>query len=482
MLGDMTMFITCTFIYIISLIAEILIKNFLSSISLKFGNKIKVDFMEKSTEYIINQKSHKFSRGQANTILSKEINLLENYIFNLPITILSTIVLIAMSVFALINYINYYSIIIVILCIISTLFRYRFSETLKKGNLSFYNAVISLESKRVEFLDYFKVARLIHAGSFLSERICSGYSDYFLKEYAFFKSKQRINVFSNLNDQALSLGVLIVTGVLVITNNITIGVMIGINKFSSQIFSAVSQLLSSINNVYMNKCELDDIIEIISSHPTEKENINCSCDKIEIKELYFKYSDNFFIFNNVNQVFKKGQINYIVRASGVGKTTLFKLLVGELQPVQGKIISSIDNIYMMPQESIIFCDTIKSNITLGMKFDEKKLISVCKACQIYDDVAHMTCKFDTVISDKAGNISDGQKQRICLARALYLDKPILILDEPTSNIDNNNSRKILSFLHGYAKQHLVIIISHSNYLITDASKKYVIKNLNIVEE
>ena len=133
-------------------------------------------------------------------------------------------------------------------------------------------------------------------------------------------------------------------------------------------------------------------------------------------------------------------------------------------------------ISQVTQEPILFNDTIKNNIVLGKQYDSQKLDSICKCCCIYNDIKNLDDGYDTVISEKGGNFSGGQKSRLCLARALYQDKPILIIDEVTSGLDLDTETKLRDNLIKEISNKIIIFITHSSNFIAPGSKTYTISN------
>jgi ABC-type multidrug transport system fused ATPase/permease subunit len=180
------------------------------------------------------------------------------------------------------------------------------------------------------------------------------------------------------------------------------------------------------------------------------------------------------ILRGINLYIPPGRITGISGKSGSGKSTLASLLLRMHRPASGSIfINSIDIndiekksltglISIASQESEIFSASITENIILGEKFDEEKLNEICEHIGIMKFAATYPEGMNTMVMERGCNLSGGQKQRIAIARALYRNTPVLILDEATVSIDETSEQKIMQTIEWYkTKGNTVIIIAHS---------------------
>jgi ATP-binding cassette subfamily B protein len=179
---------------------------------------------------------------------------------------------------------------------------------------------------------------------------------------------------------------------------------------------------------------------------------------------------------------------------GSGKTSLISLLLRLYDYQEGKILlDGIDiremnisdlrnNIAYVPQDTFLFSDTIRENITFGNRTAlEEDIMRVARTSQIYDEITQFPAGFDTVIGERGVTLSGGQKQRIALARALLLDRPILILDDAVSAVDAETEKKILAALREEITRRTSIVISHRLFAIQDAAKIIVVDQGRIAE-
>jgi ATP-binding cassette subfamily B protein len=190
---------------------------------------------------------------------------------------------------------------------------------------------------------------------------------------------------------------------------------------------------------------------------------------IEIKNLYFSYGDE-KILENCTLSFPRNKLTVITGESGSGKSTLFKLLLGLYTQNDGFISfdegTSIDAttrkmFAFVPQGNMILSGTIKDNITLCNNISEEEIIKAAKTAQIYDFIESLPDGFNTEISENGAGLSEGQIQRIAIARALLTDAPILLLDESTSALDEQLEEALLSALKSMTNK-TVIFITHRN--------------------
>ena len=199
-------------------------------------------------------------------------------------------------------------------------------------------------------------------------------------------------------------------------------------------------------------------------------------DDIEIKNLSFKYEDsNKFILNNLNYTFKKGNLNCILGSSGSGKSTLVNIITGFFQPNSGEVTSNNfsifsnlklwrSNIGYISQESTILNMSIRENIALGVKkeeINEARVKEVIKLSNLDKFIKELNFGLDTICGEKGNNISGGQKQRLSIARALYFNPKILILDETTNSLDENTEKEIIQELIALKNYINIIMITHN---------------------
>ena len=247
-----------------------------------------------------------------------------------------------------------------------------------------------------------------------------------------------------------------------------------------KLLPAFVQLVSSRQGLLQSFYSACKIYKVLKEPMNiEKETISTNKQisikkKISVKNLTFGYSKSNNIIQNLNISIKSNKITGLVGESGSGKTTFINLLAGLLNPSRGKI--EIDNfdikdrieiwhnsIGYVPQDVFLISGKIKNNIAFGIhenKINKKKIRRLLTICKLDEFVKKKREGLDFYISEKSVNISGGQKQRIGIARALYKNPKLLILDEATSGIDQESEALILKNLKKEYKDLTIILITH----------------------
>lgn len=217
---------------------------------------------------------------------------------------------------------------------------------------------------------------------------------------------------------------------------------------------------------------------------------------ISLKNVVMYFDENQYkdVLKNINITIPPGKITAIVGESGSGKTTLLKLLFKIYVPKQGDIIIGDKNFHSVNpivwrqlcgsvlQDSYIFSDSIEANISLGAEqIDYEKLSRAAKIANINHFVNELPKGFDTRIGDNGIKLSQGQKQRILIARAVYREPDYLFLDESTNSLDANNESTILCNLQEFYKGRTIVIVAHRLSTIMNAEQIILLDNGKIVE-
>ncbi|MBW2589332.1 MAG: ABC transporter ATP-binding protein [Deltaproteobacteria bacterium] len=260
-------------------------------------------------------------------------------------------------------------------------------------------------------------------------------------------------------------------------------------KNISKLNNAIQQGLAATDRVF-------DIIEKASDIP-EVQNpvlIKQGHHSVKFENVFFKY-DKEMVLKDINLDVKAGEILALVGMSGGGKTSLVNLIPRFFDVSKGAIlidetdirktsISSLrEQIAVVTQDPILFNDTIKNNIAYGnQSASNVEIENAAKAAYAYDFILSFPDKFDTTIGELGGRLSGGEKQRICIARALLKDAPILILDEATSSLDTESEMLVQKALQNLMKGRTTFVIAHRLSTISYAHRIIVIVNGQIVEE
>ncbi len=216
--------------------------------------------------------------------------------------------------------------------------------------------------------------------------------------------------------------------------------------------------------------------------------------KIELKNISYNYpSTNKKILENLNLEIKANSTIGIIGESGAGKSTLIDLIIGILNPSEGKVLIDGNNISeqkrlwqnnigYIPQFIYLLDDSIKKNIALGAKdseIDDKKIIRAMELSQTERFVKNLPKKNETFVGEFGVRLSGGQRQRIGIARALYFDNDLLVLDEATSSLDDATEKDIINTIHSMKGKKTIIISSHKKEILKECDAIFKLKDKKI---
>ncbi len=217
---------------------------------------------------------------------------------------------------------------------------------------------------------------------------------------------------------------------------------------------------------------------------------------IKFKDVHFRYGSRANVFEGLDLNIKKGQITAIVGESGSGKTTLLSLMQNIYPLMSGSIfIGDFDIKYItndslrrivgvVPQDVHLFAGNVTENIAIGdMEPDMKRVVQICRELEITDFIERLPNGFNTFLGENGTNLSGGQRQRLAIARALYRDPEILILDEATSSLDSESEQHVQNAIALLReRQKTIIVIAHRLSTIMNADKIVVLRTGKLMEE
>ena len=285
----------------------------------------------------------------------------------------------------------------------------------------------------------------------------------------------------------------------VIQGDMTLGMMMAVQTIVGQLNSPIGQIIGFIQSAQDAKISLERLGEI-HNKPDETQDDNkvglLPDDKsIEISGLTFHYDPlQDAVLKDLNLAIPEGKVTAIVGMSGSGKTTLVKLLLGFYPPNKGSIrVGGVNLKNVEPkswrarcgtvmQDGFIFSDSIAKNIAVGAEhIDEERLLHAAKVANIQEMIENLPLGYNTKIGQEGNGISQGQRQRILIARAVYKNPDYIFLDEATNALDANNERVIMDNLQNFFKGRTVVVVAHRLSTVKNADQIVVINHGRITE-
>lgn len=259
-------------------------------------------------------------------------------------------------------------------------------------------------------------------------------------------------------------------------------------KKLSQLNNAVQQGLSALDRIY-------DVVEVQSEiqDPAQPLELHKEPHEVSFHNVHFGYDDK-LVLHDIDLLASKGEVLALVGMSGGGKTTLVNLIPRFFDVTAGRIcIDGIDvrqvriddlrrQIAIVTQEPILFNESVRDNITYGsLAATQEQVVAAAQAAFAHDFIQHFPKGYDTIIGELGGRLSGGEKQRICIARALLRNAPILILDEATSSLDTQAETVVQKALENLMQGRTTFVIAHRLSTIARADQILVIEQGRIVE-
>ena len=287
----------------------------------------------------------------------------------------------------------------------------------------------------------------------------------------------------------------------VVEGDITLGMMMSVSYIIGQLSAPVSQLITFAQSLQDAKISLERLGEIHNREDEEQGREGRldelpDYDALRLEHVSFSYdgSERDYVLEDLNLEIPKNKVTAIVGASGSGKTTIVKLLLGFYPPNRGKVrVGSTELTDVNPhvwrrhtgavmQDGFIFSDTIARNIAVGVEtIDKERLLHAAETACIRDFIESLPLGYNTKIGMEGNGVSQGQRQRILIARAVYKNPSFLYFDEATNSLDANNERAIVENLTDFYRGKTVVIVAHRLSTVRNADQIVVLEKGHIVE-
>ena len=275
--------------------------------------------------------------------------------------------------------------------------------------------------------------------------------------------------------------------------NVTLSGALLIVVLAADFFIPMRQLGSFFHIAMNGMAASDKIFRLLDLPEPNKKPLSCPDGDLNCRDLRFSYEPDREILHGINLSFSKGSFTSLVGESGCGKSTIASILMGRSRGYSGSVTiggaelreiseeSLMRHITYVSHQSYLFKGTVRSNLLMGKPdASDEQLWAVLKQVNLADFLRSEN-GLDTLVTEKGGNFSGGQCQRLALARALLHDSPVYIFDEATSNIDVESGNDIMAQIHALAGRKTVILISHRLANVTLSDRIYVLDHGSVVE-
>jgi len=288
----------------------------------------------------------------------------------------------------------------------------------------------------------------------------------------------------------------------VVEGQITLGMMMSISYIIGQLSGPIGQVIGFTQSLQDAKISLERLNEIHNREDEEEDLVNKINElppnkDIRMENVNFSYdgAERDYVLENLSLNIPQNRVTAIVGESGSGKTTILKLLLGFYEPLKGAI--KIDNTDLQEinphlwrqktgavmQDGFIFSDTIAANIAVGEEdIDKKRLLQAVETANIREFIESLPLKYNTKIGMEGKGVSQGQRQRLLIARAVYKNPEFLFFDEATNSLDTVNERIIMDNLKAFYQGKTVVIVAHRLSTVQNADNIIVLDKGRIVEE
>lgn len=384
-------------------------------------------------------------------------------------------------------------------CLLYALWISTFLQKRKAMDYEFFDLYARRQSKTIQMLDGMQDIKLQNCERRKHLEWEDTQADVFQTQMSSIKLQQTQELGSLFINEIKNIVITIMTAAAVIDGKLTLGMMLSIQYIIGQLNVPIEQLMRFIYAWQDVQLSIERINEV---HQKEDENVHrpvkdarCGEWDIRLEHVTFCYSSSpLKVLDDICLEIPHGKVTAVVGASGSGKTTLLKLLLGFYQPEEGSIrigkygLSEINLQFwrslcgVVMQDGYIFSESIARNIALdNMEIDYGRMEQAARIANITEMVEKLPLKYDTVIGANGQGISQGQRQRILIARAVYKNPAFLFFDEATNSLDASNEKLIVNNLQEFYRGKTTVIVAHRLSTVKHADRIVVLEQGKIVE-
>ena len=293
--------------------------------------------------------------------------------------------------------------------------------------------------------------------------------------------------------------VLIFGGFEVLSGRMAVGIVIAFLLYIQRLFDPVREVTMMYTDLQRAMASAARVFELLDVEAEIKDKPDCiemppAKGEVRLNKVKFSYVPGAEILHDIDLTINPGQTVAIAGRTGAGKSSLTSLIARFYEASEGQVLvdgydvksvsqkSLRDQIGIVPQEPYLFSGTIRDNIKYGrLDASEEDMVEAATAAGVHDLITRLGQGYDTQVGERGQSLSAGQRQLVCLARAILADPPIMILDEATSNVDTNTERIMQESLKRLSKGRTVIIIAHRLSTVTHADRIIILEKGNIIE-
>lgn len=466
-----------------AVVVSILLSGISSAINVRVGGKITISLRRYLFSVLVRRhysETSKYHSGELLNRFTSDIDVISSLATSTLPSVVSMITKVIAGVIAL-TVLN--SVLSLIVVLTGTLFPF-FGRFISRKYKYLHKQVQQTEGLSRSFLQE-SFANLVVIKSFRSEQPILNKLDEYMQQNLKIKIKRNFIsvIISVLMQSFFSLGYygVLIWGALQFSNGLTYGTLNAYLQLISQLRTPLQNLSGILPQYYSAMASAERLMELeqMDTEPeplskNELDKLRGSFENLVIDNVAFAYDDE-LILQNCSFTVPKNKITAITGESGCGKSTLFKLILGLYEPSGGKITVNGDIpvgpatrglFAYVPQGNMILSGTVRENITMcNPDIDGSAVENAARAADIYDYISSLPEGFETRLSERGGGLSEGQVQRISIARALLSDAPILLLDEATSALDEATETAVLSNISKMTDK-TVLFITHRNTSIS----------------
>ena len=460
--------------------------------------KMKVDLFEKlqqaSIDFFNEQKS-----GEITYRLFNDTTVIEDFfaktVISAPINLL---VLVFAGIF-IASWNQKLSVFVFLVLLFQVLIIAKFRKPLLNISMKQKAKEQEISGIAVEQFRNIQLIKALAAEDVATQKISNWFTDLMNINIKAFMYTKISGLVATLINNLWSFGILFIGGAFVLSGKMSLGTLMATLLMTSILYprlASLTEIALGFQDVRASITRFLDYYTITPSVVEKDDAITLCSDEIEISidNLFFGYNQKEIILKNLTSTIKPKIFVAIVGKSGIGKTTLLKLLVRFYDPIEGAILLNNTNIkdftlkslrqavYYVPQNQFLFAGSILDNITYGLgNISMENVIDATKKAQAHDFIASLPDSYYTQVGESGLKLSAGEAQRVALARAFLFSPKIVLLDEPTSFVDVETEKALLEALIKLKEYSTVIVVAHRLRTIQVADKVIILENDTISE-